>query len=44
MGDKVANPKYIKLLKKVPNYQEMENTRGRLLDQSVKEKIDYGTK
>ena len=43
VGDKVANPKYIKHLGKIPNYQELENVRKNLLDQSVKEKIHYGS-
>ena len=42
-GEKVANPKYIKHLGRIPNYQELDTTRKSLLDQSVKEKMNYGS-
>jgi tRNA nucleotidyltransferase/poly(A) polymerase len=42
-GDKIANPKYIKYLGKNPDYDEMDTTRKNLLDQAVKEKMNYGS-
>lgn len=42
-GEKVANPKYIKFLGRSPDYDEMETTRKNLLDQAVKEKMNYGS-
>ena len=43
MGEKVANPKYIRFLGKNPDYDEMNVVRKNLLDKAVKEKINYGT-
>ncbi len=42
-GDRVANPKYIKFLGKNPDYDEMDVARKNLLDQAVKEKMNYGS-
>lgn len=43
MGDKVANPKYIKFMGRNPDYDEMNVVRKNLLDQAVKEKMNHGT-